>query len=130
MARKEGKVYKYKDLEVQAVDGTVRLVNYNEKYDDTNKHEQRISLSEWRDRILHITQGCQYYAEREETLNTAEKESYKEMKKMQEIGMAVFREARDQGDPLDPKVAAERLQEYRHDVKHGNIILPDEDGFF
>ena len=76
--RKEGKVYKYKDLEVQAVDGTVRLINVNDKYEGTNKQEQRIALSDWRDRILSITRGCQYYAEREESLNTAEKESYKE----------------------------------------------------
>jgi hypothetical protein len=123
--RKEGKIYKYKDLEVQAVDGTVRLININDKYEGTNKQEQRIALSDWRDRILSITRGCQYYAEREESLNTAEKESYKEMKKMQEIGMAVFREARDQGDPLDPKVAEARLQEFRDSLKH-NIILPNE----
>lgn len=123
--RKEGKIYKYKDLEVQAVDGTVRLVNTNDKYEGTNKQEQRISLSDWRDRILSITRGCQYYAEREETLNTAEKESYKEMKKMQEIGMQVFREARDQGDPLNPKVAEARLQEFRDSLKH-NIILPND----
>ena len=123
--RKEGKIYKYKDLEVQAVDGTVRLINTNDKYEGTNKQEQRISLSDWRDRILSITRGCQYYAEREETLNTAEKESYKEMKKMQEIGMAVFREARDQGDPLNPKVAEARLQEFRDSLKH-NIIVSNE----
>ena len=44
---------------------------------------------------------------------------------MQEIGMAVFREARDQGDPLNPKVAEARLQEFRDSLKH-NIILPNE----
>ena len=125
MSNKEGKVYKYKDLEVQAVDGTIRLVNINDKYEGTLKQEQRIPLSDWRDRILSITRGCQYYAEREESLNTAEKESYKEMRKMQEIGMAVFREARDQGDPFDPKVAEARLQEFRDSLKH-NIILPNE----
>lgn len=123
--RKEGKVYKYKDLEVQAVDGTIRLVNLNDKYEGTNKQEQRISLSDWRDRILAITLGCQYYAEREETLNAAEKDAYKEIKKMQEIGMNVFREAKNQGDPLDPKVSEARLQEFRDSLKH-NIILPNE----
>lgn len=123
--RKEGKVYRYKDVEVQAVDGTVRLVNYNEKYDGTDKHEQRLALSDWRDRILHITQGCQYYEEREPFLNTAEKAAFEEMKKMQEIGMAVFREAKQQGDPLDPKVSGIKLQEFKDSMKH-NIILPDE----
>lgn len=118
---KEGKIYKYDDMEMQAVDGTIRVINKSEKFKDNP--EQRITLKEWAKRCLSLNLCCQYYAQRDPFINTAEKEVYEEYDKLYQIAMEVGREAKRQGDPLDPKVATDKLDDFRNSSKH-NIIIP------
>ena len=117
---KEGKIYKYEDLELQAVNGTIRLVNHNEKFKD--KPEQFITLKDWAKRCLSLNLCCQYYAN-QDFMNAAQKDMYKQYDKLYDIAMAVGREAKQQGDPLDPKVAEDKLNDYKEGAKH-NIIIP------
>lgn len=121
MANKEGKIYKYGDMEMQAVDGTIRVVNKSETWKD--KPEQRVSLADWARRVLTLNLCCQHYASKDPFLTTAEKDIYKEYDKLYDIAMAVGREAKQQGNPLDPKVAADKLDEFKNSMKH-NIIIP------
>ena len=118
---KEGTIYKYGDMEMQAVDGTIRVINKSEAFKD--KPEQRIPLKEWARRVLSLNLCCQYYAKRDPFINTAEKEVYKEYDKLYQMAMEVGREAHKQGDPLNPKVAADKLDEFKNSKKH-NIIIP------
>ena len=119
--RKEGKIYKYGDLELQAVNGTIRLINHSEKFKDNP--EQFIPLKDWAKRCLSLNLCCQYYASQDPFLITAQKDMYQQYDKLYDIAMEVGREAKKQGDPLDPAVAADKLDEFKESSKH-NIIIP------
>lgn len=107
------KVYSYKDLDIYAENGVIHLVSKN--LDDKSKPEKVVNANDWKDRLFAMYKLGLGLEGRNEGV-------YKELKddtrRALEIMEAVLRDAIEQGNPLDPKVQAEHLNEFRTNKRY------------
>lgn len=107
------KVYYYKDYELYADDGFIHVISKNDKDRDNPIHH--ISIDSWKQRILGIMAlGKDTDGSDESNMRQLHEDTQAAL----EVMIAVMKDAVEQGDPLDPKVAYDRLQELKSTKKY------------
>lgn len=107
------KVYSYKDLDIYAENGVIHLVSKNS--DDKSNPERVVNANDWKDRLFAMYKLGLGLEGRNDGVF---KELKDDTRKAIEIMESVLKDAIEQGNPLDPKVQAEHLNEFRTNKRY------------
>lgn len=97
------KIYHFGDLDFYAQDGVIHLID---KRDGTHK---QLSIEEWRSRLEAI---MLFGSGLEASPTVVECEQYRSSLKGVTLGMLALKDAWEQGDPLNDKVAEQIVDDY------------------
>ena len=107
------RVYSYKDLDIYAENGVIHLVSKNSE--DKDKPERVVNANDWKDRLFAMYKlGLGLEGRNEGVFKELKDDTHKAL----EIMECVLRDAIEQGNPLDPKVQQEHLNEFRTHKKY------------
>lgn len=107
------KVYYYKNYELYADDGYIHVISKNDKDHDDPIHH--IPIDTWKERILGI---MAFGAGTDGADEANMRQLHEDTQAALEVMVAVLKDAVEQGDPHDPKVAYDKLQELKSTKKY------------
>lgn len=115
------KIYKYKDLEFFANNGLITMIHKDPKGEEHVKTETLSTLDR---RIKALDEIVNNFILKT-SLVPAEREFYDEALGFLKLLQEVRRDMLEQGNPEDPKVMQERLENYRAKVRNSLVKTTD-----